>query len=156
MADTTLSTVFNRPNSPPVSINGRTVTGSVAVGTATLANMSAIGKAELSGALTANTWKTVVNITTGAGVVKLANVFQMDTTARSLGIQISLEGVVVYTNYLVPAPTAGHGINAIGATLGASTWQLERIPFNTSFKLEIKSSLTETDKLAYMAIYDLT
>lgn len=155
MADTTLSAVVGG-NRPPVSINGRTVTVTGQVGSATVAQMNAAGAPGLSGALTANTWKTVVNLT-GIGIAKLANVWQVDTTARSLGIQVTLDGTVVYTNFVAATATNGHGLNAIGATTGnPGSIVFERVPFSASLKIEIKSSLTETDKLAYLAIYDLT
>lgn len=101
-----------------------------------------------SGALTANTLKTLID-RTGAGKINFLTVTAQDTTSRTMRIKITIDGVVVYNVTSAANVTNGGGIIAIGAygpTAAALVYGC--VEYDTSFKVEIASSLTETNKLA--------
>lgn len=117
-------------------------------------------KTTLSGALTANTLKTVLNIN-GAGTLKTCAVQAKDATSRTLRLKITLDGNVVFDPGMSGA-IAASGVSIIGVggisflgSAGNYILTFERIPFNNSCLVEIASSLTETDKLALLYAYEL-
>lgn len=106
-------------------------------------------KPTLSGALTANTYKSMVSVT-GGGVLSLAAVTAVDTTSRDMAIRITLDGVVINTATTTATTVADRGAVAVGhVVMSGSTPMVlpQDLPFTTSCLIEIKSSLTETDKL---------
>lgn len=116
-------------------------------------------KVTLSGALTANTLKTMLNIS-GAGVLKACAVQALDATSRTLRLKITIDGVAAFDPGASAANTTlNSAIVGVGGitTYNSTTFMLafERIPFNTSCLVEIASSLSETDKLALLYAYEL-
>jgi len=109
----------------------------------------------LSGALTANTLKEMVNITGTAGKVPVCAVITKDATARTVRLQITLDSAYVINIVSSSISSSSVGIIAAGIT-GASAFLMDGEPlsFKTSCKIEIASSLNETDKisLAYKRI----
>jgi len=136
------------PTSPllrtPTALTQKTDFGS---GIASLSMTHA--KATLSGALTANTYKSMVSVT-GGGVLSLAAVTAVDTTSRDMAIRITLDGVVINTATTTATTVADRGAVGVGhVVMSGSTPMVlpQDLPFSTSCLIEIKSSLTETDKL---------
>ena len=107
------------------------------------------GKEVLSGALTANTLATVLSVT-GSGSVPYLACYVKDTTSRSVRMEVTVDGVVVFDATSDTAGTAsGTGILAAGAAGGSPTSvQGDPIQFNFSLVVKIASSLSETDKIA--------
>lgn len=115
-----------------------------AVGTgATAAGTGAV----LSGALTADTYKTILSITK-PGVLRLAGVVAVDATARTVTIKVEVDGKTIATSAYATSAGAqaawavGYWYNSAGST---PTF-IDEIPFNT-LRISVKSSLSETDKL---------
>jgi hypothetical protein len=105
----------------------------------------------LSGALTANTLATVLNIT-GAGVLNMLGISTVDSTSRKLRMKLTLDGIVVFDSTSGALAGANLGFYCVGGwditnvgTVGSS-FNLDQIPFATSCLFEIASSLTETAK----------
>jgi len=115
----------------------------------------------LSGALTANTLKTMLNITSGAGVVRFLGLRSEDAgVSHSLRIKVTIDGVVVFdattaaSNYAVGAGVPVVGSLRWNATYSISDLAFGQLEYDTSFKVEIASSNSETDKLALLYNYE--
>lgn len=98
------------------------------------------GKAFLCGALTASTWKTVINIT-GKGACPFLAIYSMDSTARGLGLRVTVDGVVVFTGTCATTFSSNTGMFAVGLGNGLIRW-------NKSLVVEALSTVTETDKVS--------
>lgn len=147
-----LSSIVGSPQDrPPTSIGGRNVTSRGAVGSA--ATLALIGEQILSGALTANTYKSILTLSV-PGVLKLCSVWQTDATARQVGLKIVIDGVTAFDLYAASSSSANTGINGVGSMRQGLLDSTDRVPFNT-LDVQVKSSLTETDKVAAMILYDL-
>lgn len=111
----------------------------------------------LSGALSADTWKTVLTVT-GKGHIDFAAATVVDTTSRTIGIRLTINGVVYYERGSTPIITTNRGLTCVGMNLRDSYmygFAYQPIPFVGTMSLAIKSSLTETDKLYYYYHYVL-
>ena len=104
-------------------------------------------KAILSGALTANTLATLLTVT-GGGVVNLLTIKTVDATARTLRIQVVVDGATVLDSTSASISLGDQGGIAIGGAVGVGYQVSDEVPFNTSFVVKVASSLTETDKIA--------
>jgi len=103
----------------------------------------------LSGALTATTLATVLSVT-GAGVIGVVAIVPVDSTSRTIRLQVVIDGVTVFDSTSTTMATTFQGAYAIGSVSTASTYSWacdEQIPFNSSFVVKVASSLTETDKV---------
>ena len=109
----------------------------------------------LSGALTANTLKTVLSITGGGGVLRRLGMQTVDATARTLRMKITLDGTVVFDATSASINSGSYGIAAIGGFSGVSGYSADadQVPFAASCLVEIASSLTETDKVKTYYLY---
>ena len=118
----------------------------------TVLNMSAgkLGKRTLSGSLTANTYKEILSLTT-SGSLRLCGVYTEDATSRTVGLKIVIDGTTVFDGVSATQAASGRGIMAVGIshfdTSNQAADSLEWIRFNASLSLQIKSSITETDKI---------
>jgi len=111
------------------------------------ADVNAGAKHILSGALTANTLATVLSIT-GAGVIGYLSISSIDATARTLRLQVTIDGVVAYDYTSASISSASAGIGVIGGTAqGAVTPSESAIPFNSSLVIKVASNNSETDKI---------
>jgi hypothetical protein len=152
MANVNLSDVLAPPQSPadkpPTALMGR---GGAA---ALLSNLHVNAAAILSGALTADAYKTVLTVSV-PGVLKLCAASATDATARTVSLRITLDGVVVFDGGVATA-SSSVGLIAVGAMPSATNGAVsfDRIPFNT-LEVAIKSSLAETDKVQALTAYDL-
>lgn len=115
-----------------------------------IAEIAANVRGVLSGALTANTLATVIN-RTGAGAVFFLAATVMDTTSRTVRIKVTVDGTVVFDATSNAITTVQTGMQVVGSGLFYSVTQFFARPgyleYDTSFKVEIASSLTETDKI---------
>lgn len=103
----------------------------------------------LSGALTATTLATVLSVT-GAGVVGVLSILPVDTTSRTIRLQVVIDGVTVFDSTSTTVTSSTQGAYAIGSvsTTNTYSWACDaQIPFNSSFVVKVASSLTETDKV---------
>lgn len=109
----------------------------------------------LSGALTANTYKTIVSVT-GQGILKFCAVASVDTTSRTQSIRLTIDGVVVCEKSVASVNALNKGIVAVGGVVdSASVARFDRLAFNTSLLVEVKSNTTETDKLYTLTNYEV-
>lgn len=104
-----------------------------------------------SGALTASTYKEIDAHTSGSGVIEFLLVGQNDAVARSIGARITLDGKQYVFDAVNPMPAdADYGYIIVGTGGRVSTTALSEsngfVPYKTDYKLEISSSITETDK----------
>jgi hypothetical protein len=152
MANKNLSAVIMSPtDKPPTSINGRSNTTTTSISTA---DAQVLGAPVASGAMTANTYKSVLTLS-APGVLKLAAVWTTDSTSRAIGIQIIIDGVTAIDLTGAAVAQASRGLCPVGILgLIQGIAALDRIPFNT-LTVQIKSSVTETDKLQSLILYDL-
>lgn len=116
-------------------------------------------KSSLSGALTAATEKTMLNITGSAGEMAWLSVYTNDGTARTVRIRVTVDGVTspyAFDSITGSFSSADTGIIAIG---NLSSTVISTISYNlkwrSSLLVEIYSSLTETDKLTLAYNYAL-
>lgn len=136
MADVKLSTIRTMALRSPTSLVGVYSSGNnfISVGFAPDVTFDA-------GDLTAGVWKSVVSLSAG-GVIRLCGVRQNSTTSQQIGIRITIDGVVVLQFDNVAATGTGSGVIAIGFTPSInSTLAPEQVPFNSSFQLEVRSSI---------------
>ena len=110
----------------------------------------------LSGALTANTLATALSVT-GPGVLKWLAQYAMDTTSRTMRLQVIIDGVTVYDATTSACTTADLGQVAVGVANagGVATYppHLEQLTFVSSLVVKVASSLSETDKLGLGYVY---
>ena len=152
-------------NAPPkVIVNGCSdgTLLSVSSGGTTPGGLDSISaKKYLSGALTAGAYKELVSIT-GAGVINAAFVQPVmgDTTSRTIGLKITIDGVDVFSAISAASTIASDGLVGIGLTsagrIGFAMITPEPKIFNLSLSISIRSSLTETDKLLLQIDYHTT
>jgi len=114
----------------------------------------------LSGALTAGTLATVLSLTTG-GVLKFLMAHMEDGTSRTLRLRLTLDGVVVFDSTSVATASPVMGMMAVGScsvhtagfqSIGSLVY--DAIPFQKSCLVEMASSLSETDKISALVVYD--
>lgn len=131
--------------SPTAILPSKTTAGDIIVGT----NVNdVIGTNTLSGVLTADTYKEIVSIST-SGFLRYCAIYTNDATSRTLGLKIVIDGVDVF-DFVSPAITsANEGFHAVGHMRGvnSSGAAFEYIRFNASISIQIKSSISETDKV---------
>lgn len=108
----------------------------------------------LSGAVTANTWKTLVSVT-GAGVVHYCSLHANNATSKQSKLRITADGIVLVDSLMPGAAAANHqayGAHGIGLAAqfdSTNQWHnvfvLDWIPFNASLLIEMQSTVSETD-----------
>lgn len=104
----------------------------------------------LSGALTANTLATVIDHT-GAGVVRFLAAETTDGTSRTVRMKVTIDGNVAFDATTNAITSAYSGLVAVGGAHAFSVdyngWIHGYHEYDTSLKVEIASSLTETNKI---------
>jgi hypothetical protein len=131
---------------PPIGILGRNVL------MPNLASVPAFFDATNSGALTADVYKDVL-VLNAPGVLKLCVLRPLDATARTVGLRITIDGVVVY-DASAATSSSNTGLMPVGVAHSANFASLDRVPFST-LSIAVKSSLAETDKVQTCIAYDL-
>ena len=132
--------------SPTLLVNATSDGGKAPTGylTATVADHT------LSGALTAATYKEMLAVS-GAGVLRYCAVRAVDTTSRTLGIKIVIDGTTVYDAVCTACTAENDGLRAFSP----ETLPMQ-LPFASSLSIQIKSSLSETDKVGLLVDYYTT
>lgn len=102
----------------------------------------------LSGALTANTYKTVLSVS-GVGELNFCALSTLDATSRNCSLRITADGVVVYEKTVVAlgSQKAIVGVGGIDSSVSGGAAKFAPVPFFASLTVELKSHLTETDKV---------
>lgn len=103
------------------------------------------GRVLNSGALTANTLKTIFSAT-GGGVIHSLVVRSQDATSRTIRARLTLDGVVVFDSTSGAIATTGAGGLIVGGVTGSNASQSAAV-FAASAVFEVASSLTETDTI---------
>lgn len=107
----------------------------------------------LSGALTANTYKTVLSVS-GAGELNFCALSTVDAIGRNCSLRITADGVVVYEKTIVALDSqkAIVGVGGIDSSISSAA-KFAPVPFFASLTVELKSSLSETDKVFAITNY---
>lgn len=103
-------------------------------------------RSTLSGALSANTLKSIYAVT-GSGVLAFAAARALDATSRNIRVYIVVDGTVVYDSTVSSIAAANNGVVAVGL-VDANGYTPIPFPFNTSLDIQISSSIAETDKIS--------
>lgn len=108
----------------------------------------------LSGALTANTYKTVLSVS-GAGELNFCALSTVDATSRNCSLRITADGVVVYEKTVVAlgSQKAIVGVGGIDYSVTNGAAKFAPVPFFASLTVELQSSLSETDKVFALTNY---
>jgi hypothetical protein len=138
-------------NRPPTAIINGTSSGGIIQGSI---NPNGAAKSILSGAMTANVMVEAISVT-GQGIINIAAVAQQaDATARTHRLKITIDGVVVFDATSSPASGSQQGICAIGHATGGSL-VFDQVYFNSGFRIEFASSISETAKQTVYVTYKL-
>ena len=144
VADLKSSVYFGGVGLVPTEIVNASSEGGFSMSVMTVRN----GKPILSGALTADTYADVLSITGGGGVLELASTFTLDTTSRTHGLRIVIDGNEVFN--AITDTTTAIGLGLVGAgSVGEGNFVTPsaRYEWEDSLLIQVKSSLTETDKI---------
>lgn len=111
-------------------------------------------KASLSGAMTANTLKTVHSVSNGSGSIVSFAYRTIDNTSRTVRIVVTVDGgsPVTFDSTSAVINAISMGGNICGSLSSSSNGVLTNngsIDYNSSILIQAASSLTETDKLAF-------
>lgn len=136
---------------PTTSIVNFYSSGGVNSGSALTGGVTTNAKEELSGLMSDTVLKTVLTVT-GGGEVPLLFVTTKDTTSRTVRVQVTVDGAVVFDATSSAITTSGHGVVVVGQALSTSYVQLSAsgIRFNASLVVQLaydSANATETDKL---------
>lgn len=110
----------------------------------------------LAGALTANTYKSILSIS-GAGRLRFACAAVADPTSRTASVRLVSDGVVVLERSVAFSGYADLGILAVGgmdSTSANAPARFGDLAFNASLSIDVQSSLTETDTLYLITNYE--
>lgn len=99
----------------------------------------------LLGATTAGELKMVFS-NTGPGCLNAMFAYAQDATARTVRIRVTMDDNVVFDTTSAALST-GQGIVAVGAYSSSGDLMMQPLPYTQSLKIEVASSLTETDKV---------
>lgn len=133
------------------SISNKYTVGATSSNTQITAGITTISA--LSGALTANTLKSMVNITGTSGSIPQCALITNDTTSRTVRLKITVDGAYDYDVTSSAIVSTGYGVVAAGSISFGVAFLLndgEPIKFKTSCQIWIASSLTETDKITLL------
>ena len=151
MADVLLSSIVGGGERTPA-----TVVGLLSGGSASNTIHVQVGRAALepalSGALTAGEYKNVVSVAS-PGRLLVATAYRNSTVSKSVGLRITLDGVVFYDVLDAASTTSGSG--PIGAgIISLNGFSLSNYHFNT-LSVDIKSSVAETNGIRFAILYTL-
>ena len=112
-------------------------------------------KGILSGALTADTYKEILAIS-GSGVIDICFAISKDATSRVISLKVVIDGITAFDAASASFAQTNCGIIAIGVTGDGALIVPEPMVFNESLSISVKSSLSETDKVALHEQHYLT
>lgn len=132
--------------------NRFTAAGWTAIGSMSDAPM---GRAAVSGALTANTLVDLLNESGSAGQIDQLSIFSNDATARTIRIVITVDGtqIVDATSASFAASNNGGFWAGVGSGGTGFAGQLPPIRYTNSIRIQYASSLTETGKFTTSLAY---
>lgn len=119
----------------------------------TLGTLNGIGRNILTGSLVAGVLSNILTII-GRAEVPLLTLVTMDATARTLRLQVVVDGVIVFDPTSNSIVTSGNGLGAASPLQSSSgVFMGNPIRSNSSIVVNVASSLTETAKaqLSYTA-----
>jgi len=157
MSGITSTTVSPLLLTPKNIINGFSSGSPTCYGIVVGPNTNGIQQSTLSGALSAGVLATMLTVN-GPGVISFLGVSTVDATARTLRLQLILDGVTAFDSTSASTSSANTGIVAIGDLQpgsGGTPAQsfTHEVPFAFSAVVKIASSLTETDKVYWHIAY---
>ena len=112
-----------------------TVTGGATIG----------GKTILSGDLSAGVLSTALVSVSGSGELAYLEISAVDTTSRTLRLELTIDGTVVYDYTSAANTTVNNGAVVVGANESATAPGVDPINFNSSLVIKVASSLAETN-----------
>lgn len=101
----------------------------------------------LSGTLTANTPATLIDLT-GRGEVSWLSAYALNSTARTIRMIVTVDGIEVFDATSASVSGTNSGIAAVGAGSSTNVNQANVLRYNSSLRVEVASSLSETDLVA--------
>ena len=110
----------------------------------------------LTGSLTADTYSTILEITSGGGVITALAVIAKDATARTLTPRVTIDGTEVFEQVSDTLNASGEGVIVVGSFDGTYLQETGGVLWASSLKIEVDSSVTETDKSSILVSYYLT
>lgn len=150
------------PSSGAAKTTTSVVNGYSTAGVSPLAMTSSVvrgTKVTLSGALTANTLKSMITVAGSAGSMSVCAVHTNDSTVQTLRLQVIVDGAyTVFDTTSASVSATSLGILAAGATdASASSFLFDgsEIHWKTSLSVSIASSAAATDKLTFVSKYML-
>lgn len=143
-------------NFPPTSVVNHSAAGGI-TDIKTLYFAISNVKKVLSGALTAATYKEILAVS-GRGILDFVAVGTTDATARTVGLKITIDGTDIFDAVSGSLSANWLGLVGVGYVLDPNNGYpgIQPCPFSSSLSIQIKSSLTETDKIAAYYIYRTT
>lgn len=137
---------------PPKAIINKFSAGGVS---ATSFATAGAEKEILSGALVANTLKTLLSVS-GSGAIKTLFVYTKNVSAKNVRLKLTIDGVSVFDAISGSITVTGAGMSVIGVNYYSADHfrAMELVPFTSSVVVEVASSLSETDAVAIAVIYE--
>lgn len=133
---------------PPISVINKNSSGNYGISTPTQFSI-------LSGALSSDTYSTILEITSGGGVIQSLAVLGADATNRTITAKVTIDGNEV-RELAGTISNTNAGVIVFGSIDGgAALLDTACVPWFSSLKIEVKSTLTETDKVKLLTTYYL-
>ena len=133
-------------------VNSTSASGFAGAG---ITNSNGLGTVSTNtGALTANTLATMLDLTGAAGTMQCLTVRTVDATARTIRVKITIDGVTAYDKTSASISTANNGIMLCGQIGVAYPNYVPPIKWKTAIKIEVASSVTETASFTFEWAYN--
>jgi hypothetical protein len=126
-----------------------------AIASTTGTAITSVGSAiiTLSGAMTATTLKSFLSVSGASGEMTHLTIRTADATARTIRTVLTIDGTA-YDFTTASISSSGVGVLLAGATTSTSTVAIPSIKWNSTFTIQIASSVSETDKLTIEWAYN--
>lgn len=115
-------------------------------------------KETLSGAVTGGTFVTIINVT-GRGRLNFACAKTKDATNRTVSLKVTIDGTVAFNAATAAVASSDAGLAGVGSARGGggggNDVVYQPVDFQSSMKIEITQSLSETDKISAMYNYEV-
>lgn len=141
------SSLGNSGNAPTKSVVNAFSSGGASVAGLAASSVTNMAKETLSGALTANTLKTLLTVST-PGQSGYLVAYAKDTTSRTIRLRVTVDGAVVFDATSNAITVVGTGLAVVASGAATAVGSSEPIRWNSSLVVEVASSITETDKVA--------
>jgi len=103
----------------------------------------------LSGAMTANQWKDLIDIA-GSGVLQFAALGAQNSTSRTVDFEIILDGNTIYPGSEAIAAArwfVGVGAVTLNSSSAVLAWSFDPKPYRSTLKIRARQTDTATDSL---------